>query len=157
MEPPLSNVSQETLDQITTHLVLPRQLPSLLDVKHERKLVGLVLDAIGPTYKLAKMFQKFQQMHPLVDADAIATELRNLKPCEMLGFYIRKQNCCLTVYRAPATASVSSTEPNEYIVSTFPILLDKKDVQDCESDLHVSFFFISLILKYNLQYCECIL
>lgn len=147
MEPSLSKLSQEALDQITTHLVLPRHLSSLLLVEHERKLVGLVLDAMGDpneisANKTVKMFQSFQKLHPLVNADAVAAELRNLQPGEMLALYVRRQNTCLTVYHTPTAASILTAEPKEYIVSTFPVLFDNKDVQDCESDLHVSIFFL---------------
>lgn len=132
-----TKIPQDTLEQITTHLVFPRELPSSSH-QHEAILIRLMLETLQTINDLPsstmKLLQCFQKLHPLVDATTIADELKKLKPGEMLGLYVRKQNSCLVVY-APKMQTPQS--PSEYVVSTFPVKLNKNDIYDCKSDLQV--------------------
>lgn len=142
-----SAIPQDTLEQITTHLVFPRNVPSSFDscYDHGSLLVTSLLDAIrsiNEIYSLPlssiKLIENFRKLHPLVDASTISTELRNLEAGEMLGMFVRKQNTCLVVYNASSTNS--SLSANEYVVSTFPVLLNKTEIHGCDSDIQVKFF-----------------
>lgn len=147
-------IPQNTLEQITTHLVFPRELPSSSH-QHEATLVRLILETLKTINELPsttmKLLQCFQKLHPLVDATTIADELKKLEPGEMLGMYVRKQNSCLVVYHAPKMQP--SQSPNEYVVSTFPVKLDKKDIYGFESDIQVKKrFFFRCISVAQIQY-----
>lgn len=145
-------IPQETLEQITTHLVFPRNLPSGCH-EHGSMLVQLVLDAMraaaNDNFQLPltsiKLLQRFQKLMPLIDSNAISTELQQLNPGEMLGMYVRKQNSCLIVYHLPAT--------DEYIVSTFPVLLTKNQLYDCDSDAQVKLNFGYVCNEINFFRC----
>lgn len=133
-----SDTDQATLEVITSHLVLPRYLPSCLPFQYERKLVQLVLESIpnSDIYEhTAKLFRQYLKLHPLAKPNIISESLGRMQPCEMLGMYVREQNCCLVVYRPPENQSISS---DEYIISTFPVLHDKQEIHGCDSDLQVS-------------------
>lgn len=132
-----SGIYQETLDQITTHLIFPRHLTS--GHEHESILMQLVLAAIRSTDEIfplplssKKFLQSFQRTHPLASAITISTELQNLSPGEMLGFYVRKQKSCLVVYHTPKTSL-----PKEYIVSTFPVTMKKFGINGCDGGIQV--------------------
>lgn len=133
----LTGIRQETLEQLTTHLVLSRNLPPCHE--HESILIKLVLDAFRSINEIVsfptsskKLLQNFQKLHPVVDPITISTELQNLSPGEMLEFYVRKQNSCLVVYHTPKPSL-----PKEYIISTFSVSMKKSEINGCDGDIQV--------------------
>lgn len=141
------------LDQLTTHLVLPRYLPSNSSSEYEMIMVSLMVDTLEfindkffiPATTL-KLFHNFENMHPMTDANLVSNALKNLQSGEMLGFFVLKQNCGLMVYK-PGTKSL--------IFSTFPAKLNSFEISDRITDLQVQFnlnicFFQSLKIVHHL-------
>lgn len=157
MTAPSIKISQDTLQQLTVHLVFPRNLPSYWH-EHETILARLMLDAVQDTHGIfplpsssIKLLQCFEKLHPLVDATAISTELQQLRPGEMIGLYVRKQNSCLVVYAPsvkPNSPSLKPNSPSRCIVSTFPVLLKKIEINNCDGDIQVKMILFLIFLDF---------
>lgn len=130
------NVSQSVLDQLTTHLVLPRYLPSNSSSEYEMILTSLMVDTLEFINKkfsipatTLKLFHNFESMHPLTDANLISNALKDIQPGEMLGMFVLKQNCGLMVYK-PQTQNL--------IFSTFPAKFNSSEIGDRNTDFQVN-------------------
>lgn len=132
-----SCVSITVHKHLITHVLWPRKLPSVDSsetTKHETALVALMTDTLewfehkSTLTSSAKLFRAMFNTNTSPDADIIAMEINRLKHGEMFGFFVKHQNCGLSIYVPPSADSSSTVQAKSAIVSTFPVSIGNKEI-----------------------------
>lgn len=137
-------MSQKTLEQLSIHVFFPRFLPN--EKSHqlhlEESLAEMMYTTIANINETAplppstlKLFANFVKIHPLVDANTISEEIKYIRSGEMLGMFVRHQNCGLIFYRPSNYTAKSSND--DLIIATFPVWLETTQIHQSNGDLQV--------------------
>lgn len=111
------------------HVFLPRTLPQKpIDLHNtERNLLNLMTATIESLENgilpsaIRQMFINIRQLHciDLLDPKKISKQMKNLKIGDMMGVYVREQNCGLFIHRSNddevTISTFSASLPNEMI------------------------------------------
>lgn len=135
------HITHQVLKQIAQHVVFPRCLShnesTHLQLEELQLTAMLYTTIVANKNKFSwppstiKLLESFMKISPLDDANDVSTEIKNIDAGEMLGMYVRQQNCALILYRP-------SANDEDYIVATFPTKLDAYQIHQCNSDLQVN-------------------
>lgn len=123
--------------RMITHVIWPRKLPSkTFDIdssEHETALIALMLDTLECIEitndwlaSSVKLFLGLYNMNTSPDAEIIASEINRLTDGDMFGYFVKSQNCGISIYMPPRDAS--SIDPKSVIVSTFPVLISNEEI-----------------------------
>lgn len=123
--------------QMVTHVVWPRKLQSQVtgDANgHETALVALMVDTLEHIKKTndwlassSKLFLGLYNTNTSPDAQIIAAEINRLKDGDMFGYFVKGQNCGISIY-IPPTDDSSDNPTTSAIVSTFPVLIPDEEI-----------------------------
>lgn len=135
--------------QMVTHVIWPRKLPSKNNTdEYETPLMALMTDTLewlensmDCVTSCSKLFRGMYNTNTSTDAQVISSEINRLKYGEMFGFFVKNQNCGVSVY-IPLCTDKSSIRPSSAIVSTFPVLIPTEEIYDAtHSEFQVIFPF----------------
>lgn len=128
------------------HVFLPRKLsPSFNPLKvvdHESSMLALLSDVVNhlasilpkEARQLINMMAELQ-LDSELNIENVSQAIKALQPGNMLGLYIRQQNCGWLLYSPPEAAS------KQVVVSTFPASLPNEVICDSPNDVQVSHLF----------------
>lgn len=132
-----SCISISVHKHMITHVLWPRKLSSMYSetTTHETALVALMTDTLDllennctSLTSSAKLFRAMFNTNTSPDAHIISMEINRLKHGEMFGFFIKHQNCGLSIYVPPSADGSSTVQAKSAIVSTFPVAIDNKEI-----------------------------
>ncbi|KAJ6635827.1 hypothetical protein Bhyg_14413, partial [Pseudolycoriella hygida] len=138
------NVHKEAI----THVVWPRKLPSKKsDIsEHEIVLIALMTD-IADHFEsrltafsgCARLFRSMYNTRLSNHPEVVAVEINRLRDGEMFGYFVKEQNCGISVHMVPSEHNVNE-RPKLATVSIFPVEIPNEEMYVVKhSDFQVEF------------------
>lgn len=137
----------EVVESQLNHVILPRVLPTYESSEHEVRLIKDLMDTViesnevpKKTHHLCRLFQRFAIKST---EDSIHSAINGLRPGDTFGMFIKMQNTVLMIY-IPEGQPRAPQSQLDAILATFPGSVAASETYKCQSDLEVSFIFISI-------------
>lgn len=137
--------SQETLECLLNHVILPQVLPQTKPRSFQE--TQLMVQMVNNVENLAKypfmppktveLFKRLKRIHFECTPAVIAEEINNLHPGDTFAMFVRRQNNAFIIH-APPTQSKNAKTPQNVIVATFLGNLHPCEIYKHESDAEVN-------------------